>query len=351
MKTVNFLTILAATAAVTGASAINSSSATAETTLRFATWDPVGHEIRRLGMDPYLRAYKDVTGGSVKVKILTKGLGAPPAYQDFITKGAIDIANIIPAYTPGRFLLHKLAEFPFLTDSAEARTVAYWRIHERHFAKVGEAKGMHLLNAYAHGPGMVSNSKRPTNTLSDFKGLKLRVSGDNVSALAKAMGVTPIFAPITKVATLLSKGVADGVYLGHEGIKNFKLGKYLKYTTDVKGGLYSTVFQTYMNQQKWDALSAKDKKAISAHSGERFAHVAGHAWDLADKAGDEYMAKHGIKVSQASPELVAKLKKMWEPIQAEWMKKAKAKGIDGAAVLAEYKAEIAKVEKIAKMKR
>ena len=198
---------------------------------------------------------------------------------------------------------------------------------------------------------MVSNSKRPTGTMADFKGLKLRVSGDNVSALAKSMGVTPIFAPITKVATLLSKGVADGVFLGHEGIKNFKLGKYLKYTTDVKGGLYSTVFQTYMNQQKWDALSAKDKKAISAHSGERFAHVAGHAWDLADKAGDAYMAKHGIKVSQASSAMVATLKKMWEPIQADWMKKAKSKGIDGEAVLREYKAEIAKVEKIAKMKR
>ena len=64
------------------------------------------------------------------------------------------------------------------------------------------------------------------------------------------MGVTPIFAPITKVHLLLSKGVADGAFQAHEGVKNFKMGKYIRYTSDVPGGLYSTVFQTYMNQAK-----------------------------------------------------------------------------------------------------
>ena len=41
---------------------------------------------------------------------------------------------------------------------------------------------------------------------------------------------------------------------------------------------------------------------------------------------------------------------MWVPIQATWMKKAAAKGIDCENVLAEFKAEIAKLEKTAKIK-
>ena len=41
---------------------------------------------------------------------------------------------------------------------------------------------------------------------------------------------------------------------------------------------------------------------------------------------------------------------MWVPIQATWMKKAAAKGIDCENVLAEFKAEIAKLEKTAEIK-
>ncbi len=96
--------------------------------LRYATWDPPHHEMRKFGVDLWIKSIGEVTEGRVKVRMLTKGLGAPPAYHDFIKDGAIDVAHIIPAYTPGRFILHKLAEFPFLTDSARARTVAYWRV-------------------------------------------------------------------------------------------------------------------------------------------------------------------------------------------------------------------------------
>ena len=51
------------------------------------------------------------------------------------------------------------------------------------------------------------------------------------------------------VHNMLSKGVADGVFLTYEGIKNFKLGKLVKYTTEPPGGLYATVFQMYMNEK------------------------------------------------------------------------------------------------------
>ena len=53
----------------------------------------------------------------------------------------------------------------------------------------------------------------------------------------------------------------------------------------------------------------------------------------------------------ATPKMIAVMKKMWVPIQAAWMKKAAAKGIDCENVLAEFKAEITKLEKTAKIKR
>lgn len=320
----------------------------AQMKLRYATWDPPHHEVRRLGIHPWIASVNKITEGRVTIRMLTKGLGAPPAYHDFIKDGAIDVAHIIPAYTPGRFVLHKLAEFPFVSDSAKARTVAYWRVHAKHFAKADEAKGMKLLAVWVHGPGLVHNSKRPITKLADLKGLKLRVSGDNISALAKALGVTPIFMPITKVHNALSKGVIDGTFLTFEGIKNFKLGKLVKYTAVPDGGLYATVFQMYMNKGVWDKIPAKDQKLIMSVSGEHAANYFGAAWDEADREGLKHMKKNGIKFVKMPDDVMKKAKELWKPLEANWIKKATAKGIDAKAALAMFRAEAKKVEAASK---
>jgi TRAP-type C4-dicarboxylate transport system substrate-binding protein len=312
--------------------------------LRYATWDPPQHEWIKFGVDRWIKSIGKVTEGRVNVKKLAKGLGAPPAYYDFIRKGAIDVAHIIPAYTPGRLELHKVAEFPFLAASAKARTVAYWRVYEKHFKKVNEAKGMKLLNVGVHGGGLIHNTKKPITTMSDLKGMKLRVSGDNVAGMAKGMGATPIFASILKVHNMLSKGVIDGVFLTFEGVKNFKLGKLVKHSTIPPGGLYATVFQMYMNQKVWDGISKSDQKLIESVSGEYGAQYLGAAWELADQNGIKHMKEMGIKMTPMPAPFVAKAKAIWKPLQAKWMAKAKEKGVDGEAALAMMKAEIAKVE-------
>jgi TRAP-type C4-dicarboxylate transport system substrate-binding protein len=334
-----------ANSAIISAMALGSmSESLAGQNLRYATWDPPQHEWIKFGVDRWIKSIGKITEGRVNVRKLAKGLGAPPAYHDFIKKGAIDVAHIIPAYTPGRLELHKVAEFPFLAASAKARTVAYWRVYEKHFKKVNEAKGMKLLNVGVHGGGLIHNSKRPITKMSDLKGMKLRVSGDNVAGMAKGMGATPIFASILKVHNMLSKGVIDGVFLTFEGIKNFKLGKLVKYTTVPPGGLYATVFQMYMNQKVWDGISKQDQKLIESVSGEYGAQYLGAAWELADKNGIKHMKEMGIKMTPMPAPFVAKAKAIWTPLQAKWMEKAKKKGVDGEAALAMMKAEIIKVK-------
>ena len=58
-------------------------------TLRYATWDPPTHEVRTLGISRWIKSVDKATEGRVKIRMLTKGLGAPPAYHDFIKDGAI----------------------------------------------------------------------------------------------------------------------------------------------------------------------------------------------------------------------------------------------------------------------
>jgi TRAP-type C4-dicarboxylate transport system substrate-binding protein len=53
-----------------------------------------------------------------------------------------------------------------------------------------------------------------------------------------------------------------------------------------------------------------------------------------EKDGDETLAKNGVAVTEASPELKAALSKIGDQMAAEWEKSA---GADGQAILKAYK--------------
>ena len=99
-----------------------------------------------------------------------------------------------------------------------------------------------------------------------------------------------------------------------------------------------------MNQKVWDGISEKDQKLIMSVSGEYAANYIGDAWDLADLNGIKHMQENGIEIEKMPEPILAKARELWKPIQAEWMKKAAAKGIDGEAALAMFKAEVKKIE-------
>ena len=59
---------------------------------------------------------------------------------------------------------------------------------------------------------------------------------------------------------------------------------------------------------------------------------------------DEYFASHGERAfREAEEDLVAEVQKRSAPIIDDWIKKANAKGLDGAKIFAEFHAELKKV--------
>ena len=319
-------------------------SAQAETTFTLSSWLPPGHPIVADMIKPWAKAVEEETGGNVKIRILSKPLGAPPAHFDLAKDGVADITYGVHGYQPGRFLLTKAIELPFLGNTAEAMSVAYWRIHEKHFAEADEHQGTKLLGVMSHGPGSIFNTQRAVNSLSDLEGLKIRVGGGVVNDAAKAMGVTALLKPAPKSYELLSNGVADGVFFPQESIKSFKLTKLIRHATIVPGGMYNTSFFLVMNPGKFDSLSAEDQAGMMRASGENFARLAGKAWDMADKAGVEAMKADGVEVITASEELVNEIKAAVSHIEADWIEQVNAKGVDGAQVMADLRAEVASME-------
>jgi TRAP-type C4-dicarboxylate transport system substrate-binding protein len=174
-------------------------------------------------------------------------------------------------------------------------------------------------------------------------GLKFRVGGGVAGNAAKALGVTAMLASATKNYEMLSSGVADGTFLPTESIKSFKLTKLLSFATTVPGGLYNTSFFLTMNPAKFDSLSANSQAVLMRTSGENFARIAGQGWDKHDAIGQAAMDAAGIATINASDAFVAEIKAATSHLEADWIATANGLGVDGAAVMADLRAEIAKV--------
>jgi TRAP-type C4-dicarboxylate transport system substrate-binding protein len=316
--------------------------ALAQTTLTMSSWVSPQHHLTAVVLQGWANEVEKATNGRVKFQMLPKHPSAPPGTFDAVKDGLVDLSYVTASYTPSRHILPLMAELPGAGDTAFANSVAYSRIYWKYFDKVNEYKGVKLLGVFTHGPGQMF-TKKPVAGISDIQGLKIRTGGGIAEAVAKALGTSPFVKPAPESYELLKGGVADGVFFPMESIVSFKLETVLEQATLFPGGMYSSAFGFFMNEDKWNKLPKQDQEVIAKLSGEHIARLAGRSWDEADKKGLEALQKSGVKIVNANPAFVAEVQKRSAPIVDDWIKKASAKGIDAAAVLAEFRAELKKV--------
>jgi len=98
-----------------------------------------------------------------------------------------------------------------------------------------------------------------------------------------------------------------------------------------------------MNEDRFNKLSKQDRDAIDLVSGEIVARRVGRGFEAEEKASREALTANNVAVTTASPAFMQALKAKTAGFEANWIKEANAKGLDGAKVLAEFRAEIPKV--------
>ena len=310
-----------------------------EVTLALSSWLPPKHPIVANVIRPWARQVEAGTDGRVKVRILAKPLGPPPAHFDMAKDGVADITYGLHSFTKDdRFLRSRVGQFSFLGDSAAKASIAYWRTYGDTLKAQEEHAGVKLLGLFVHGPGMFHNNERKIETPADFQGLKIRTPGGYIAELSGDLGITTQFMGPGQVFEKLSRGVIDGVTFPMEALQAFKLTDHLKYSMRIPGGIYNTSWFLVMNQEKWDAIAVGDRVAIEAVSGAAFAALAGDVWDKADAAGADYVAEAGIEVYDAPPEVLDAIKAIADKREAAWAAAVSAQGYDGEAALERFRA-------------
>lgn len=327
------------------ATALACGSAGAQTVLTASSWVPPTHALS-VSQKEWCDLLEKNTSGKLKCNILPRGVAAPPGTLDAVRNGLADISFTVHGYTPGRFLFTQMAEFPFLGNTAEPISVAFNKVASKYPQFGQEHQGVKVLAYFTHGPGLPFNTKKPVTKVEDLQGLKWRVGGGMVNEISKTLGMNVTLKPAPDSYELLSGGVMDGTLFPAESTESFKIDKIIKHATFFPGGLYNTSFVFMMNQAKYDKLSADEKKAVDAISGEMAARTFGRNWDKVDRRGVALMQANGVQMVKADAQFVNDVKAKTGALEQKWVKDAEAKGLkDAAKVLAEFRAEIAKQEK------
>jgi len=338
-------TPLAAALAAVALSAGLAAPAMAQTVLTLSSWVPPAHTLST-GQIEWCEMLAKKVPGKVKCNALPRAVTGAPGTFDAVRNGLVDISFTVHGYTPGRFVTPQMVEFPFMGDSSEVTSVAFQRIYDKYPAFADEHKGVKVLAVFTHGPGMVFNTKKPVTKIDDLTGMKWRVGGGMVNEISKVLGMNVTLKPAPESYELLSTGVMDGTLFPAESVEGFKIDKVIKYATTFPGGLYNTSFVFMMNQAKYDGLPADVKKAVDDLSGEVAARFLGRGWDKVDRRGLAFMQAAGVSFTKADAAFVNAVKAKTSGLEDSWAKAAEAKGLkDAKKVLAEYRAEIAKLQK------
>jgi TRAP-type C4-dicarboxylate transport system substrate-binding protein len=317
----------------------------AQTVLTASSWLPPTHTAS-MAQKEWCDLLETNTRGRVKCNILPRGVTPAPGTYDAVKNGLADLSYTVHGYTPGRFVYTQMTELPFLGNSAETISVALSRVSSKYPDFAAEHQGVKVLTLFSHGPGIVFNTKRPIAKVDDLTGLKFRVGGGMVNDMSKLLNMNVTLKPAPDSYELLSSGVMDGTLFPAESTESFKIDKIIRHATTFPGGLYNTSFVFMLNQAKYDKLSAEDKKAVDAISGETAARIFGRGWDKVDRRAFALMQANNVLVTKADAQFVSDVKTKTAPLEQTWIKASEAKGLKNPTkVLAEFRAEIAKLEK------
>lgn len=321
--------------------------ATAQVVLTASSWASADHLLSR-AQAAWCEDVARATEGRVSCSILPRPVVPAPRTFDAVRDGLVDLAYSVHGYTPDRFRLTRMAELPFLGDSAAAVSMAYERIFRRHLERFDEHRGLKVLGVFTHGPGMVLNARRPVAGFADLAGLRLRVGGGMASEVARALGIDAVPEPAQRARELLSSGAVDGMLSPAESVRSFGLERLLKHRTEVPGGLYNTSFAFVMNPHAWERIPKADRRIVERLSGEVVAAHFGRYWDLEDRRSLALQQVEGIRGLVAGDAFVAQLRRRTAGIERAWIEMAEVEGLaDAAGVLAEFRREIDSLGKAA----
>jgi TRAP-type C4-dicarboxylate transport system substrate-binding protein len=291
-----------------------------KTILRVGSFTPPRSIAVKYALQPFVERLNKTIGDEVTAEGYWGGsLGRNPRkYVDLVKDGVVDIAMVVPGYTPGQFPGFSVFELPFIAQTGLEGSLGEWRTYnEGLFTGWDDFK---VVSLFSTDPNHI-HTKRPIKSITDLDGMKIRIAGPVYGWTVKHYGGVPIGIPVTQATEALSRGVVDGILLGYSGAGVFRVFSIAKYTYAAPLGISPLAIA--MNKQKWNALSARAKAAIDEFGGETMSRDGGIGFDRVGKLFRAKAVKAGHNIIDASAADIDKGFRFVQPVHKAWIEKNK----------------------------
>ncbi len=258
---------------------------------------------------------------------------------DGVIAGTADIGCLSMAYQPGRFVVTNASALPLDIPNAKVGSLVLWDLYEKY--KPEEFAKVKVLAMFTTAPNNIM-SKVAVKNLEDLKGLDLRASGGAAQILS-AWGANPVGMPMPETVEALQKGVVKGLFSSLEVMKDFKFAETCKFVTVTDTVIYP--FSVVMNLDKWNALPADVKKVFDDLRVEQSEWTGDYMDNHVKEAMKWSQAEQKVEVITLTAEEKAKWNALLEPLTAQWVADAKAKGLPAEQIVADIKALVKKHSK------
>ena len=261
-----------------------------------------------------------------------------------VEKGIADVAYISTGYQAGRMLVTSAAQMPFVIGNAEGGSRAFDEWYRQYSAK--DMPNVKVCYLYMHDVSTL-HSKKEIRHPDQIKGMKIRPAHATMAQWMNSLGATTVQVSAPESREALERGVADAITFPWGSLYGFRIDSITKFHIDEP--MYVATFATIINQGRYDALNADQKKVIDAHCTNDWAAKTARDWVKWEDEGRQKTKAPGsghtvIKLTDAER---AAWRKSAEPVFAKWVGDMKAAGYDGDKAMADFKAALKKQNALA----
>jgi TRAP-type C4-dicarboxylate transport system substrate-binding protein len=273
------------------------------------------------------------TNGVWKINLHYGGVLGPAKEQfDGIKAGLFEACQFCCSYAPGKTPLHSVHELPFILpqDATQISQLlaALWK-HPALLKELARWKAVSFLPAALPQDGLMSN--KPIYRAEDFKGLRIRISGEQARVLVM-FGAAPAMVSGPDMYEAMERGTIDALATPWPfAFGSFKIYEVSKYATpNFAPG--SKCCGYVANRDAWNALPEEFKK-LHMEWYNKAPEVWGEEYKKGYKKWIPIFKKRGIEFIELPPEERAKLVSKAEIVYKEWIEKMEKKGLPGKEIL------------------
>lgn len=321
-----------------------------QTVLRYADYGP-NRGTRAAEVEKFLQDVETRTEGRVRLEPHWGGalLGATKML-DGLSTGVTAFGVITAAYFPTQLYGYRVGDLPLRNSHEVAGALALYELastNEQLKAEFDRANVVYIAN-FSVGPVQLICKGEPVETLDDLKGRKVRYVADYGKIFAE-FGAVPVALPFPEAYQGLDTGLIDCSQTYGYTTRSYRLHEVGDHFLVLDWGTIQGN-AIFMNKGAFEALSEEDRQHL-LDAGRAMTESNARAIRAENQAVIRQLPDgidgHKVTVSRLSEADLARLDEVGssDAFAKAWIEESRKYDLDGAAILAEYKALLDKYGK------